>query len=257
MLRSPAQSTSNGKSKISTFYSSDEEEATTSALPRNGSKQATQKSKDKQRLKDEALRLKPGRQALPIWEGKDAILEAIAKNDTVIILGETGSGKTTQLPQFLLDSSIPVQSPRIAVTQPRRVAATSLALRVAAEHGCELGKLVGYTVRFSDVSCSMTRLKYMTDGTLLAEMLSDRDLLKYDVVILDEAHERSLRTDMLMGFLKEVQVRRKALVKVWKLNQQKSDAMDVDNKPGPPSELKIVVMSATLDAKRFSEFFSK
>jgi ATP-dependent RNA helicase DHX33 len=113
---------------------------------------------------------------------------------------------------------------------------------------------VGYTVRFDDKSSNATRLKYMTDGALLAEMLGDRDLERYDVVVLDEAHERSLRTDMLMGFLKGVQRRRKDKVNKWekefkgKGKEQGADQRD-------PTPLKIIVMSATIDAKRFSEFF--
>ncbi|GAA5915840.1 hypothetical protein JCM6882_006816 [Rhodosporidiobolus microsporus] len=184
----------------------------------------------KQRARQEAERLLAGRKLLPVYEGKDQILQGIADNDTVIVLGETGSGKTTQIPHFLIEFNTPCHNPRVVCTQPRRVAAISLATRVAAEAGVQLGDLVGYTVRFDDTTSSSTRLKYATDGTLLAEMLSDRDLEAYDVVVLDEAHERSLRTDMLMGFLKDIQKRRKE---------------------------KIVVMSATIDAKGFSDFFDR
>lgn len=168
-------------------------------------------------------------------------------------------------------SSVPCSAPRVVCTQPRRVAATSLASRVSSEVGCTLGTLVGYTVRFDDRSTPRTRLKYATDGALLAEMLGDRDLMAYDVVVLDEAHERSLRTDMLMGFLKEIQRRRKVLVKEY---QQKGkgkgkgkegevnggegeDAKKTVGDEREPTELKIVVMSATIDAKRFSDFFDE
>lgn len=170
----------------------------------------------------------------------------------------------TEIPQFLIRSDIPRASPRVVCTQPRRVAAISLAQRVAAETGCVLGTTVGYTVRFDDRSSPKTRLKYATDGTLLAEMLSDRDLDAYDVVVLDEAHERSLRTDMLMGFLKDIQKRRKAKFAEFKAkgkqvaNGNAGDDDDAQTKqPREPSELKIVVMSATIDAKRFSEFFDR
>lgn len=152
-------------------------------------------------------------------------------------------------------SSTPCEAPRVVVTQPRRVAALSLAARVAAEVGCGVGGLVGYTIRFDDKSTKGTRLKFATDGALLAEMLADRDLERYDIVVLDEAHERSLRTDMLMGFLKDIQKRRREKFELWekevkgKGKEKGSDARD-------PSPLKIVVMSATIDAKRFSEFFN-
>lgn len=159
----------------------------------------------------------------------------------------------TEVPQFLLDSSIPCANPRIAVTQPRRVAAITLAARVSAEVGCELGQVVGYTVRFDDCSSRQTRLKYLTDGTLLAEMLGDRDLEAYEVVIVDEAHERTLRTDMVLGFLKDVQGRRKAAVKEW----TRKGKLGIERDGKEPKPLKIVVMSATIDAKRFSEFFNE
>ena len=150
-----------------------------------------------------------------------------------------------EIPQFLLKSNICRLKPRIAVTQPRRVAATSLAQRVAEEVGCSLGSTVGYTVRFDDKSGPQTRLKYLTDGTLLQEILGDPLLEAYDIVIVDEAHERTLRTDMILGFLKEIQKRRKDLM---------TEKKQADKQIG---ELKIVVMSATLDAKRFSEFYDR
>lgn len=164
-----------------------------------------------------------------------------------------------EVPQFLLNSRISTDRPRICVTQPRRVAATTLATRVSAEVGCSLGAAVGYTVRFDDRSTPKTRLKYMTDGALLAEMLGDRDLERYEVVVLDEAHERSLRTDMLMGFLKQVQARRLEKVKAWEEERKgKGKAVGADEgTEGMPTPLKIVIMSATIDAKRFSDFFDK
>ncbi|KAI9282963.1 P-loop containing nucleoside triphosphate hydrolase protein [Umbelopsis sp. AD052] len=173
---------------------------------------------------------------------RDQIIKGVQENETVVIVGETGSGKTTQIPQFLLECGI--GSPgrgAIAVTQPRRVAATSLAKRVAEEVGTTLGYRVGYTVRFDDASSQHTMIKYLTDGMLLRELLSDKLLLRYSVVILDEAHERTLRTDMLFGMVKEIQQTRKEMV-------QRGEK-DV-------CELKIVVMSATLDAEKFSEYFN-
>ncbi|CAO3685393.1 unnamed protein product [Umbelopsis vinacea] len=173
---------------------------------------------------------------------RDPIIEGVRNNDTVVIVGETGSGKTTQIPQFLLECGM--ASPgrgAIAVTQPRRVAATSLAKRVAEEAGTTLGYKVGYTVRFDDTSSQHTMIKYLTDGMLLRELLSDKLLKRYSVVVLDEAHERTLRTDMLFGMVKEIQKIRKDMV-----YRGEKDVC----------ELKIIVMSATLDAEKFSEYFN-
>lgn len=180
------------------------------------------------------------------------------KNETTVIVGETGSGKTTQIPQYLLSGAVrhrhdaaPNEPPlRIAVTQPRRVAAISLATRVAEEMGYNLGSRVGYSVRFDDRSSPNTRLKFVTDGTLLQELLGDRLLSGYDIIILDEAHERSLRTDMLMGFLKLIQKRRREMVEA-----KEAYPIDAERASVPVRPLKIVVMSATLDAKRFTDFF--
>ncbi|GAA5834456.1 hypothetical protein JCM11251_007013 [Rhodosporidiobolus azoricus] len=231
----------------------------------DGRHRAVWSAEARKKAQQEAQRLLIGRKHLPVYEGKDEILKGVAESDTVIVLGETGSGKTTQIPQFLLHSSTPCPAPRVVCTQPRRVAAISLAARVAAEVGVQLGGLVGYTVRFDDNTSPRTRLKYATDGSLLAEMLSDRDLEAYDVVILDEAHERSLRTDMLMGFLKDIQKRRKEKVRAWKEERGMGGKSEVKGKgkaqekseERPPSELKIVVMSATIDAKGFSDFFDR
>jgi HrpA-like RNA helicase len=137
----------------------------------------------------------------------------------------------------------------IAVTQPRKVAATSLATRVAAEQDVSVGGLVGYTVRFDDKSSVETRIKYVTDGMLVRELLSDALLLRYSVIVVDEAHERTLRTDILIANLKTIQMKRNA-----------ADA-DVKGKGKAPvlslNPLKIVVMSATLDAEKFSKFYHK
>ncbi|GAA5907222.1 uncharacterized protein JCM6883_006182 [Sporobolomyces salmoneus] len=265
---------SNKKPRLVGFTESDEEDAKSTGdkdsllhlggLARTGTGQKRQLMTNEQRkkLKEEVQRLLPGRKELPVWEGKEEILKQVQENDTVVVLGETGSGKTTQIPQFLMRSSVPCEAPRIVCTQPRRVAATSLASRVSAEVGCPLGTLVGYTVRFDDRSSNKTRLKYATDGALLAEMLGDKDLENYDVVVLDEAHERSLRTDMLMGFLKDIQARRKEKVKEFRKSkgkgkqaEQGEGKLDRKGAEREPTELKIVVMSATIDAKRFSEFF--
>ena len=146
-------------------------------------------------------------------------------------MGETGSGKTTQIPQFVLFDDLPQHRGKlIACTQPRRVAAMSVAQRVADEMDVELGEEVGYSIRFDNKTSSKTILAYMTDGMLLREAMNDHDLKRYSTIILDEAHERTLATDLLMGLLKEVAVRR--------------------------PDLKIIIMSATLDAQKFQSYFA-
>lgn len=173
------------------------------------------------------------------------------ENDTLIVLGETGSGKTTQVPQFLLESGI-VGTGMIAVTQPRKVAAISLANRVSAEQGTSLGSTVGYAVRFDEKAGPDTRIKYLTDGMLVRELLSDPSLSRYNVIIVDEAHERTLRTDMLLGSLKRIQQDRSGNTTMTKANSKgKGKAV-----PGDVGPLKVIVMSATLDAERFSRFFN-
>ncbi|KAG1469503.1 hypothetical protein G6F56_003220 [Rhizopus delemar] len=183
------------------------------------------------------------RKQLPIYTGRDSIMQAMTDNSTVIIIGETGSGKTTQIPQFILEAGLASKElGGIAITQPRRVAAVNLAKRVSEETMTRLGSKVGYTVRFDDTSSSETILKYLTDGMLLREILSDELLLRYKVVVLDEAHERTLRTDMLFGMIKKIQ----------QIREEKHKQGEEDVHP-----LKIVVMSATLDAEKFSMFFNQ
>ena len=154
------------------------------------------------------------------------------QSQILVFVGETGSGKTTQIPQFVLFDDLP-QSRRklVACTQPRRVAAMSVAQRVANEMDVNLGDEVGYSIRFEDVTSQKTILKYMTDGMLLREAMNDHNLQRYSTIILDEAHERTLSTDILMGLLKEVAIRR--------------------------PDLKIVIMSATLDAAKFQTYFTQ
>ena len=138
--------------------------------------------------------------ALPISQKRDEISKAIAENQVVVIAGETGSGKTTQIPKMCLELGLS-QYGQIAHTQPRRIAARSVAQRIADEVQTPLGEQVGYQVRFSDKSTDSTLVKLMTDGILLAETQRDRFLNKYQVVIIDEAHERSLNIDFLLGYL--------------------------------------------------------
>ncbi|KZT11763.1 P-loop containing nucleoside triphosphate hydrolase protein [Laetiporus sulphureus 93-53] len=183
------------------------------------------------------------RKDLPIASGKEALVEVILEHDVTILIGETGSGKTTQVPQYLLESGIAGQG-MIAVTQPRKVAATSLAARVAAEQNGSVGGVVGYSVRFNEASSDQTRIKYVTDGMLVRELLGDPLLSRYSVIIIDEAHERTLRTDLLITNLKSIQKKRNS----------PSDAKGKGS-AAKMNPLKIVIMSATLDAEKFSRFY--
>ncbi|CAI5760707.1 unnamed protein product [Candida verbasci] len=184
--------------------------------------------KSRAQLLELSKQLLETRKKLPIYQHKPKILEYINKNQVTIIIGETGSGKSTQIPQFL----IPENKKMIGVTQPRRVAAASLASRVSEEYGCKLGQEVGYQVRFTNTTSLKTKLKYLTDGMLLREIMLDKTLKQYSTIILDEAHERTILTDLIMGFLK-------SLVS-----------------SGYRPDLKIVIMSATLNAELFSKFFN-
>ncbi len=174
---------------------------------------------------------------LPIAEYKDKLIDAVSTSRCVVITGETGCGKTTQLPQFLHRAGLD-EDGAIAITQPRKVAAVSVAHRVAFEMRADLGKEVGYQVRFDDCSGPETKIKYMTDGCLLREFLDDKELSRYSIIVLDEAHERSLATDILFGLTKHLLDKKFSFFKRRK-------------KP-----LKVVVMSATLDTTKFSTFFN-
>ncbi|NXV60656.1 DHX40 helicase, partial [Molothrus ater] len=172
--------------------------------------------------------------ALPIRRSRRELVEAVRERPFLIVTGETGSGKSTQLPRYLYEAGL-ARHGAIGVTQPRRVATVSVAQRVAEEMGCALGALVGYQVRFDDCTCEDTAIRYMTDGCLLRQILADPLLSKYSIIILDEAHERSLSTDILFGLLK-------------KLFLQEKPA-------GRRTDMKVVVMSATLQVEKLSEFF--
>jgi len=160
---------------------------------------------------------------------KESFVRTLMQEQVIILVGETGSGKTTQVPQFCVQSGYTDGRKMVGCTQPRRVAAMSVAKRVSEEMDVPLGEEVGYTIRFEDVTSSKTCLKYMTDGMLLREAMNDPVLTRYSVIILDEAHERTISTDVLLGLLKEIMPKRK--------------------------DLKIVVMSATLDAGKFQDYF--
>lgn len=157
----------------------------------------------------------------------------------------------SEVPQFLHEAGV-FSHGLIAVTQPRRIAATSLAARVSAEQRVPLGSLIGYSVRFDEKASEDTKVKYMTDGMIVRELLNDPLLERYSVIIVDEAHERTLRTDMLLASLKSIQKRRN------RSEKGKGKAGEVGNKgKGKYSPLKVVIMSATLDAERFSKFFDE
>ncbi|XP_048468495.1 probable ATP-dependent RNA helicase DHX40 isoform X2 [Rhincodon typus] len=172
--------------------------------------------------------------SLPIHRHKESLVQAVRDHPFLIVTGETGSGKTTQLPQYLYQAGLGRHG-IIGVTQPRRVAAMSVALRVAEEMDCSLGSRVGYQVRFDDCTSEETEIKYMTDGCLLREILQDPCLSRYSVIILDEAHERSLSTDILFGLLRSLPA--------W---------VPVSRERRVP--LKVVVMSATLEVEKLSKF---
>ncbi|KAI9882386.1 MAG: kinetochore-associated Ndc80 complex subunit spc25 [Watsoniomyces obsoletus] len=167
---------------------------------------------------------------LPIARHRASLLYLIETFPVTIVVGHTGSGKTTQIPQYLEKAGWCADGKVIAVTQPRRVAAVTVAQRVSEEMSCKLGEEVGYSIRFEDLTSSTTRIKFMTDGLLLREALVDPLLSRYSVIMVDEAHERSVSTDILLGILKKIRKKR--------------------------PELRIVVSSATLQAEDFLRFFS-
>lgn len=174
------------------------------------------------------------RSLLPVWEYKAKFVEMLNMYKVMVLVGETGSGKTTQIPQWCLEYvrgkwGTMGGKKSVACTQPRRVAAMSVAQRVSDEMDLLLGQEIGYSIRFEDCTSAKTQLKYMTDGMLLREAMTDPLLERYGVILLDEAHERTLATDILMGLLKEVERQR--------------------------VDLKVVIMSATLDAGKFQKYF--
>lgn len=142
------------------------------------------------------------RKSLPIYQYRDDLIQAIHDYQVLVIVGETGSGKTTQLPQYLYEAGFTKGGKKIGCTQPRRVAAMSVAARVAEEMGVKLGYEVGYSIRFEDCTSDKTVVKYMTDGMLLREFMTEPDLAAYSCMIIDEAHERTLSTDVLFGLIK-------------------------------------------------------
>ncbi|RFU80142.1 atp-dependent rna helicase dhx8 [Trichoderma arundinaceum] len=176
------------------------------------------------------LSMKEQRESLPVFAFRSQLIKAVQENQILIVVGETGSGKTTQLTQYLAEAGF-AENGIIGCTQPRRVAAMSVAKRVAEEVGCKLGEEVGYNVRFDDCTSPATRIKYMTDGMLEREILMDPDMKRYSCIMLDEAHERTISTDVLFALLKKALKRR--------------------------PDMKVIVTSATLDADKFSAYFNE
>jgi pre-mRNA-splicing factor ATP-dependent RNA helicase DHX15/PRP43 len=171
------------------------------------------------------------RRDLPVHKQRQEFLDKYHSTQILVFVGETGSGKTTQIPQYVVYDELPhLTGKLIACTQPRRVAAMSVAQRVADEMDVTLGEEVGYSIRFEDMTGPKTMLKYMTDGMLLREAMHDHEMSRYSCIILDEAHERTLATDILMALLKQISMRR--------------------------PDLKIIIMSATLDAQKFQKYFN-
>lgn len=173
-------------------------------------------------------KLQDDRKLLPIYPYREELLQAVNDHQVIVIVGETGSGKTTQIPQYLHEAGY-TEKGKVGCTQPRRVAAMSVAARVSQEMGVKLGHEVGYSIRFEDCTSEKTVLKYMTDGMLLREFLGEPDLASYSVIMVDEAHERTLSTDILFGLVKDIARFRK--------------------------DLKLLISSATLDAEKFSDYF--
>ena len=176
------------------------------------------------------LSIKEQRESLPAFKMRKQFLDAVRQYQLLIVVGDTGSGKTTQLTQYLAEDGFANEG-MIGCTQPRRVAAMSVAGRVSDEVGCRLGEEVGYTIRFEDKTNENTKIKYMTDGIMQREILLDPELSKYKVIMLDEAHERTIATDVLFGLLKKTLKKR--------------------------PDMKVIVTSATLDAEKFSSYFNE
>ncbi|KAL8866395.1 MAG: hypothetical protein Q9174_006327, partial [Haloplaca sp. 1 TL-2023] len=176
-----------------------------------------------------AASIEDTRKSLPIYSFRDELLAAVEQYQVLIIVGETGSGKTTQIPQYLHEAGYTKDDMKIGCTQPRRVAAMSVAARVAEEMGVKVGNEVGYSIRFEDATSDKTILKYMTDGMLLREFLTEPDLGAYSALMIDEAHERTLHTDILFGLVKDIARFR--------------------------PELKLLISSATMDAQKFAKYF--
>ena len=176
-----------------------------------------------------ALSIQETRKSLPIYQYRDEFIKALEHYQILVIVGETGSGKTTQLPQYLHEAGYTKNGMKVGCTQPRRVAAMSVAARVAEEVGVKVGNEVGYSIRFEDCTSDKTILKYMTDGMLLREFMTEPDLAGYSALMIDEAHERTVHTDILLALIKDLARERK--------------------------DLKLLISSATMNAEKFATYF--
>ena len=201
-----------------------------------GDKEVMNMSKDQKMMMEQLTRaeakaknIEETRKSLPIYQFRDQIIEAVREHQVLIIVGETGSGKTTQIPQYLHEAGFTKDGLKVGCTQPRRVAAMSVAARVAEEMGVKIGNEVGYAIRFEDNTNDKTVLKYMTDGMLLRELLSEPELSAYSALMIDEAHERTIATDVACGLLKDIARAR--------------------------PDLKLLISSATMDARKFQRYF--
>ena len=193
-----------------------------------------------------ATTIEETRKSLPIYQFRDDILAAVKEHQVLIVVAETGSGKTTQLPQYLHEAGYTENGMKIGCTQPRRVAAMSVAARVADEMGTKVGYEVGYSIRFEDCTSDKTVLKYMTDGMLLREFLTEPDLAGYSALIIDEAHERTLSTDILFALVK---------VRFSPMGLAQAYAHTAKDIARFRPDLRLLISSATMDAEKFSEYF--
>lgn len=220
----PATNGSNGD--VSSF----KRHATTAKMAKVAEDGPSNAFKSGSQLSERYFGILKTRRDLPVHAQRQEFLDMFQSTQILVFVGETGSGKTTQIPQFVLFDDLPhFEGKMVACTQPRRVAAMSVAQRVSQEMDVTLGEEVGYSIRFEDMTSQKTILKYMTDGMLLREAMNDHELTRYSTIILDEAHERTLATDILMALLKDLTKRR--------------------------PDLKLIIMSATLDARKFQKYF--
>ena len=226
--RKPKGKKNKSRSGSSESSSSSSDEIDVAPLMEMLNQKSALPEKEEKAVHDPAAKIKNDRVSLPIYSHRDKLLEIIRNNQIVVLVGETGSGKTTQIPQYLHEIGY-TKVGKIGVTQPRRVAAMSVASRVSQEMGTKLGHEVGYSIRFEDCTSEKTIIKYMTDGMLLREFLNEPDLITYSCLMIDEAHERTLHTDVLFGLVKDL----------------------ARSRP----DLKLIISSATMDAQKFSDYF--
>lgn len=270
------------KNSIDSLFEDDDAQPPTSSSPKKKPKdhhhhhESSSPHVDGALLQRRKSELSKIRKELPVYQFHSKIVDSLTKKDALLVVAETGSGKSTQIPAYLDESGKfyssskgirkpgqPLLGRSICVTQPRRVAAMTVAKRVAEERGCRLGTAVGYKVRFDDCTTPQTRIVYATDGMLLRESMIDPLLSRYAVVVLDEAHERSLQTDILFGVVRRAMRARANSRATNKQVDTENKTMDqrIQRKMRQRAQewhlqpLKVVVMSATLELETFSNFF--